>query len=133
MKPRKIFQRCCKRSVHWILHSAPCTLLNVKNVPKRETEFGQRLAKACGEDAATMSKWIGMMEAATMADTGIGADKAIGKHIAKQCGQWCIFHSNDPDNKGWLFNGQSFDAFTSKDVDHVCHRYIDLKKKLKKY
>lgn len=108
--------------------------LNVKNVPSRKTEFGQKLANLCGEDAATMTSWISMMEAATMENLeGVSAAKMIGEHITKQCGQWCIYHSDDPDNKGWLFNGRSFTPFTSEDKDHVCHGYMNLKKKLKGY
>jgi len=52
--------------------------LNIKNVPERKTHFGKQLAKLCGEDAGTMSKWISMMETSAMCGN-VGADvsKAI--------------------------------------------------------
>lgn len=104
--------------------------LNIKNVPERKTHFGKQLAKLCGEDAGTMSEWISMMETSAMCgNVGVDVSEAIGKHIQKQCGQWCMFDIERPDDAGWVFNGQCFTKF--EDRQHECHKFISLKDKLK--
>jgi len=111
--------------------STLASALNAKNVPPRKTNFGKELAKLCGEDASFMSDWISMMETAYMCGAYPSAREMIGEHIKKQCGQWCVFDSKNPDKNGWIFNGKCFTEFTSE--KHQCHEYTDLKSKLKKY
>ena len=107
------------------------------SIPKRGTAFGRELTRFCYEDASTMSSWITMMEKATMCDSSYPSSKPsalavneIGQHILLQCGQWCVFNTQNPDGYGWVFNGECFSKFESK--NHFCHSYTELKDKLKK-
>lgn len=106
--------------------------LNTKNVPQRKSSFGKILAKNCGEDAAVMTEWISMMEDSVMCGSSQRAHQVIGKHIQKQCGQWCIFSIDDPDNLGWAFNGKCFTKF-GNNPSHGCRKFTDLIDRVKNY